>query len=290
MFQVTEFFRLRSFSRPTEGRYSMADDQLDLNPEENADEVDHDIREERLRAYFELRLETDKEERLKLQREVDGLVDAHKFTHAGNGRNFKFNSKCLLNVKSALSLLDSKRFTKVKDTLETLETSLKTRNKHIKMADRSPAGWAIIEEYESDDMASNSDDEKKMKRAEKRALKKLEKKKKDGVSSSSAGGRFGSSRVHPYGRGGYNVRPLMQPSSTIVRPPSNLFPTNPGGPAQPFRNVPPGYRPGFNGHQPYHQPFARMPQTPSQQGNPRPATTQCFRCGQDGHIRRDCPN
>ena len=47
---------------------------------------------------------------------------------------------------------------------------LTKRNKHIKMADRSVAGWTIVHEYESDDLASDSDAEKRIKAAEARAI------------------------------------------------------------------------------------------------------------------------
>ena len=42
---------------------------------------------------------------------------------------------------------------------------LKRRQKLIKIADRNKDGWKVVEEYESDDIASDSEDEKRLKRA-----------------------------------------------------------------------------------------------------------------------------
>ena len=49
---------------------------------------------------------------------------------------------------------------------------LKKRNKLSKLADRSPAAWSIVQEYEQDPMASDSDDAQKIRQAEQRAIRK----------------------------------------------------------------------------------------------------------------------
>ncbi|KAJ7373013.1 hypothetical protein OS493_015485 [Desmophyllum pertusum] len=45
-----------------------------------------------------------------------------------------------------------------------------------KTFDKSPAGWAAVEEYESDDLADDSEDEKKLRAAERRALSRIKQK------------------------------------------------------------------------------------------------------------------
>ena len=47
------------------------------------------------------------------------------------------------------------------------------------MADKSKAGWKIVEEYLTDGIASNAEDSKRMKKAEKRALAKLAEEKEE---------------------------------------------------------------------------------------------------------------
>ena len=49
---------------------------------------------------------------------------------------------------------------------------IKKQQKLIKLADRSKDGWLVVQEYESDDLASNSEDEKKIRKAKLSAEKK----------------------------------------------------------------------------------------------------------------------
>ena len=47
--------------------------------------------------------------------------------------------------------------------------AIEVRQKHIKIADRSELGWAVVSAYEEDELASDSDDEKRIYRAEREA-------------------------------------------------------------------------------------------------------------------------
>ena len=67
---------------------------------------------------------------------------------------------------------------KAKEDLKEGMKILSRRQKMIKFADRSEAGWAVVEEYEDDALASNSEDERRMEKAERAAEKKVAKKRK----------------------------------------------------------------------------------------------------------------
>ena len=69
-------------------------------------------------------------------------------------------------------MLDRKQDDKGFKTLDKLVDHLNTRNKLIRMADKSVAGWNTVDEYLTDELASDSDDEKRMRQAEARALRK----------------------------------------------------------------------------------------------------------------------
>ena len=49
---------------------------------------------------------------------------------------------------------------------------IRKHNKLIGLAAKSEAGWAIVEEYQTDELASDTDDDRKIRRAEKAALEK----------------------------------------------------------------------------------------------------------------------
>ena len=55
--------------------------------------------------------------------------------------------------------------------MQEAEQFIRKRQKLIKIADRSKDGWLGVQEYESDDLASNSEDEKHLKKVKNAAEK-----------------------------------------------------------------------------------------------------------------------
>lgn len=49
---------------------------------------------------------------------------------------------------------------------------IQKRQKLIKLADKSEAGWLVVDEYESDELAENSEDDKKIRKAQDKAVRK----------------------------------------------------------------------------------------------------------------------
>ena len=94
------------------------------------------------------------------------------FRFEGNKKQFQFNSDLAEKVKSASVALGKRKLDLVKIHLEELDSDIKERKKLIRLADKSAAGWDLVNEYLSDELASGSEDEKRIRGAEQRALRK----------------------------------------------------------------------------------------------------------------------
>ena len=75
-------------------------------------------------------------------------------------------------MKSASVALGKRKLDLVETHLEELGSDIKKRNKLIRLADKSAAGWDLVNEYLSEELASRSEDEKRIPLAEQRALRK----------------------------------------------------------------------------------------------------------------------
>ena len=96
--------------------------------------------------------------------------EATQFKFKGNRKQFEINSKILeLFSNIEQNIEDSAQVRKF--VSEGKELIIR-RQKLIKLADRSKDGWLVVQEYESDDLASDSEDEKRIRNAKAAAEKK----------------------------------------------------------------------------------------------------------------------
>ena len=140
------------------------------------------LKEEIVKSKDEAKEATAK--RLKKERKLN-------FKSKGNKVQHETNEEVLDKLEAAVSGIEKaiadpgNGETSLEKTVEILnegKSLLATRQKHIRIADRSEHGWNTVMEYEADELASDSDDEKKLEKAEKAADRKaqrLHKRKQD---------------------------------------------------------------------------------------------------------------
>ena len=92
-------------------------------------------------------------------------MQAEKFKFKSNQKQFVFNAELeelVGKIKEANAQEDHKKVAYLTDQAKAL---LHKRQNLIKLADSSEAGWDAVQEYESQDIASDDEDDKKIRNA-----------------------------------------------------------------------------------------------------------------------------
>ena len=132
------------------------------------------------KSYFDSQLKNLKRdistESRKLQQESAKRKRTVEFIFKGNKKQFEFNESIGEKLDIAIALCDQgSQVQVVKAYLDDIRRDIKKRIKLIRLADKSEFGWDLVEEYLSDDVASDSDDAKKIRQAEERVIREKEK-------------------------------------------------------------------------------------------------------------------
>ena len=111
-----------------------------------------------------------KGKQIETKQQIDKETVELKFK--GNRKQFKLNAES----DNIFDQIQTANVQAASDKISTLVSEgrklIHKRQKLIKIADRCKDGWQVVEEYESDELASNSEDEKKLKKAKEAAGRK----------------------------------------------------------------------------------------------------------------------
>ena len=114
------------------------------------------------------------------------------FQSKGNEQQFEHAESVLDKLESTKKGLNAIATSKAKTTIEEGIALFTKRMKVIKIADKSQYSWATVQEYNSDELASDSEDEKRLFRSERRTEKKVKEVKK------KRSQEYQHQRYHPY--------------------------------------------------------------------------------------------
>ncbi|XP_022107128.1 uncharacterized protein LOC110988160 [Acanthaster planci] len=125
-------------------------------------------------SHFDKVIAERKLESEKALQQVQSLKRASElqFRFKGNRTQFEFNEKIAQSIEAAKKLFQENSSAAAQESLTDAVAELRKRNKLIRLADKSEAGWAAVDEYVSDELADDSEDEKRIRSAQSRALAK----------------------------------------------------------------------------------------------------------------------
>ena len=133
----------------------------------------------------------------------------NSFKFKGNQLQFELNSDIIEDINSVIKFIESNSHAKAISVLKGSVETLKTRNKHIRIAEKSDGGWKTVEQYLSDEVASDFEDEKRIRAAENRAVRKIKAGKKNDKTS----------RKRPAEAAGAPSQPIHNGGNSFIVPP-----------------------------------------------------------------------
>jgi hypothetical protein len=108
-------------------------------------------------------------------KQIERQAEGQSLKFAGNKDQFLFNAEIQDSLEATAALLNRNDIPTALEKLESALGSVRNRQKKIKLADKSEAGWLVVKEYEAEELASNSEDEKRIRKAQTSALRKKSK-------------------------------------------------------------------------------------------------------------------
>ena len=97
------------------------------------------------------------------------------FNCKGNRIQHEFNWNLIEDMEVLIPPIQNDSISRATKSVKNMIEDLQKRNRLIKIADKSPAGWNTVQEYLFDNLASDREDNKKLRAAEARALTKNKK-------------------------------------------------------------------------------------------------------------------
>ena len=149
------------------------------------------------------------------------------FWKKGNEKQFLFKDNVKDQFEATRKHLDllepsvpgqKESLEKAKEELQKGLVLLAGRQKRIKMADRSEYGWAVVDEYEDDELASDEDDAKKIEKAERAVASKAMKRKKTAQSRNTVASRSNRQPRAPEPMPAHDTRDCYPTQMSFSRP------------------------------------------------------------------------
>lgn len=101
------------------------------------------------------------------------FANGYKFKKRGNEEQFKHNAKVMAKIKEANEEMVEKRIQEARQKISEGYDLIQHRQKLIKLADSSAAGWKALDEYvKKKPIASDSENKKRISKTQTRAERK----------------------------------------------------------------------------------------------------------------------